>query len=60
MSFRAIKPTKTNLMNLQKRLSFAVKGEKFLELKREQLMDQIKHHWSDYEKSRDIFFQIYR
>ena len=60
MSFRAIKPTKTNLMNLQKRLSFAIKGEKFLELKREQLMDQIKHHWSDYKKSRDTFFQLYR
>ncbi|MHA1824443.1 MAG: V-type ATP synthase subunit D, partial [Promethearchaeota archaeon] len=60
MSFRAIKPTKTNLMNLQKRLSFAIKGEKFLELKREQLMDQIKHQWNDYKKSRDIFYQLYR
>ncbi|MBY9017721.1 MAG: V-type ATP synthase subunit D [Candidatus Lokiarchaeota archaeon] len=60
MSFRAIKPTKTNLMNLQKRLRFAIKGEKFLELKREQLMDQIKHHWSDYKKSQDTFFHLYR
>lgn len=60
MSFRAIKPTKTNLINLQKRLSFAVKGENFLELKREQLIDQIKHHWNDYVRSRDAFYQIYR
>jgi len=60
MSFRAIKPTKTNLMNLQKRLSFAIRGEKFLELKREQLIDQIKHHWNEYKKSRDTFYQLYR
>ena len=60
MSFRVIKPTKTNLMNLQKRLSFAIRGEKFLELKREQLIDQIKHHWNEYKKRRDTFYQSYR
>ncbi|MBY9002804.1 MAG: V-type ATP synthase subunit D [Candidatus Lokiarchaeota archaeon] len=60
MSFRAIKPTKTNLMNLQKKLNFAIKGAKFLELKREQLMDQIKNHWKNYIRSRDIYYQLYR
>jgi V/A-type H+-transporting ATPase subunit D len=60
MSFRTIKPTKTNLMNLKKRLNFAVKGEKFLELKREQLIDQIIHHSDEFKKSRDTFYQLYR
>ena len=60
MSFRTLKPTKTNLINLQKRLSFAIKGENFLELKREQLINQIKYHWNDYVRSRDAFYQIYR
>ena len=60
MSFRSIKPTKTNLMNLQKKLSFAIKGEKYLELKREQLMDQIKRHWNAFIKSRDNFYELYR
>ena len=60
MSFRSIKPTKTNLMSLQKKLSFAIKGEKFLELKREQLMDQIKQYWNTFIKNRDNFYQLYR
>lgn len=47
-------------MNLQKKLKFAIRGEKFLELKREQLINQIKYHWDEYKKIRDSFYQLYR
>ncbi|UCC21373.1 MAG: V-type ATP synthase subunit D, partial [Promethearchaeota archaeon] len=52
MSFREIKPTKTNLINLKKRLMFAVKGQNFLEFRREQLILQIKKLWKEYNSHR--------
>ncbi|MFX1591938.1 MAG: V-type ATP synthase subunit D [Promethearchaeota archaeon] len=58
MSFREFKPTKTNLMSLQKRLSFAVKGVSFLELKQEQLIFEIKGLWNDYKKQRKKFLNL--
>ncbi|MFX0042884.1 MAG: V-type ATP synthase subunit D [Candidatus Hodarchaeota archaeon] len=60
ISFRKIRPTKTNLMNLQKRLKFALKGENFLEYKREQLIQQIRKLWLDFESHRNNFIAIFR
>ncbi|MFX1425737.1 MAG: V-type ATP synthase subunit D [Promethearchaeota archaeon] len=58
MSFREFKPTKTNLMSLQKKLDFAIKGESFLELKQEQLIFEIKTLWNDYKKQRKKFLNL--
>ncbi|MFX1380633.1 MAG: V-type ATP synthase subunit D [Promethearchaeota archaeon] len=58
ISFREFKPTKSNLMSLQKRLNFAVKGENFLELKQEQLIFEIKELWNDYKKKRKKFLNL--
>ncbi|MFX1456675.1 MAG: V-type ATP synthase subunit D [Promethearchaeota archaeon] len=58
MSFREFKPTKTNLMNLQKRLNFGVKGVSFLELKQEQLIFEIKNLWNDYKRLRKKFLNL--
>ncbi|MFX1242295.1 MAG: V-type ATP synthase subunit D [Promethearchaeota archaeon] len=59
MSFREFKPTKTNLMSLQKRLNFAVKGVSFLELKQEQLIFEIKNLWNNsYKKQRKEFLNL--
>ncbi len=59
LSFREIKPTKTNLINLQKKLIFARKGEKFLEFKREQLIGLIKTNWIVYQKKLDEFLKLF-
>lgn len=60
MSFREIKPSKTNLINLQKRLTFAVKGENFLEFRREQLIFQIKKLWKEYIELRNRFLSLFK
>ncbi|MHA1488528.1 MAG: V-type ATP synthase subunit D [Promethearchaeota archaeon] len=60
ISFRDIKPTKTNLIKLQKKLDFAVKGESFLEYTIEQLMIQIKIFWIDYQLQRKNFLNLFR
>jgi len=61
ISFREIKPTKTNLIALQKKLIFAKKGEKFLEFKREQLIDLIKSNWNAYqEKMQELIDSLER
>ena len=41
-------------------MSFAVKGERFLEFKREQLIVQIKDFWSEYLLSKNKFIYLYR
>ncbi|MHA2268347.1 MAG: V-type ATP synthase subunit D [Promethearchaeota archaeon] len=60
MSFREVKATKSNLMALNKRLSFAVKGANFLEFRREQLIFQINNLWNDYLNGRKEFLMIYK
>jgi len=60
MSFRKVKPTKSNLINLQKKLKFATRGETFLEFKRELLIRQIKDNWANYQDSRKKFFKLYK
>lgn len=60
ISFREIKPSKTNLISLQKRLNFAVKGENFLELRREQLIFQLRKLWKDYVKTRKEFLSSFK
>ncbi|MFX0057803.1 MAG: V-type ATP synthase subunit D [Candidatus Heimdallarchaeota archaeon] len=60
ISFRELKPTKTNLINLQKRLNFAVRGKKFLEFKQEQLMSQIKNRYYEYQSVFNKFMNLYK
>lgn len=60
ISFREIKPTKTNLISLKKKLILAKKGEKFLEFKREQLINQIKSSWIDYKEKLNKFIEWYK
>ncbi|MFX1325426.1 MAG: V-type ATP synthase subunit D [Promethearchaeota archaeon] len=59
MSFKEFKPTKTVLMSLKKRLSFAVKGESFLEFKQEQLIFEIKKLWDVYKTQRREFIRLF-
>ncbi|MFX1431535.1 MAG: V-type ATP synthase subunit D, partial [Promethearchaeota archaeon] len=60
MSFREIKPTKTNLLNLKRRLDFAIKGQNFLEIRREQLILQIKKLWMDYNSKRKELLKLFK
>ncbi len=60
ISFREIKPTKTNFINLLKKLNFALKGKNFLGFKREMLMFQIRKNYSNYVSYRKEFFKLYR
>ncbi|MFX1572947.1 MAG: V-type ATP synthase subunit D [Promethearchaeota archaeon] len=55
-----MQPTKTNVINLTKKLDFVTKGESFLEYKEEQLMQQIKTLWSDFKLSQKNFFVLYK
>jgi V/A-type H+-transporting ATPase subunit D len=48
------------LINLQKRLSFAVKGQNFLEFRREQLIFQIKNLWKDYNIQRKELVTLFK
>ena len=59
ISFRKFQPTKTNLINLKKKLNFVKKGESFLEYKQEQLIQQIKKFWPIYKSSQDAFYKLY-
>jgi len=59
MSFRTIKPTKSNLINMQKKFSFTVRGENFLEFKQEQLIAQIKEFWTEYNLQRKKFLDLF-
>ncbi len=47
MSFQRIIPTRTNLFKLQKRLQFARRGKKLLDVKREQFYNEIKRLRND-------------
>ncbi|TFG24952.1 MAG: V-type ATP synthase subunit D [Promethearchaeota archaeon] len=58
LSFREIKPTKTNLISLEKKLELAQKGATFLEFKREQLISQIKSKNQEYRKKLEEFLEI--
>ena len=60
ISFREIKPTKTNLINLQKKLNFALRGEKFLQFKQEQLMTYIKERYNSYLKEFNQLKELYK
>jgi len=46
-------------MSLQKRLNFAVKGETFLEFRREQLIFQINELWNNYNTLRKKFISLF-
>jgi V/A-type H+-transporting ATPase subunit D len=47
-------------MALKKRLSFADKGAKFLEFRREQLIFQVTNLWNDYINGRNEFLTRYK
>ena len=57
LSFREIKPTKTNLISLEKKLALAEKGATFLEFKREQLIAQIKSKNQIYQDKLEQFLE---
>ncbi|TFG22399.1 MAG: hypothetical protein EU533_04345 [Promethearchaeota archaeon] len=59
MSFRKLKATKTNLISLTKKLKFIRKGENFLEYKQEQLIQQIKSTWTDYQQYKKDYIRSY-
>lgn len=48
------------MINLQKRLNFAVKGESFLEFRREQLIFQLRKLWNEYIRSRKEFITLFK
>ncbi|MBD3193727.1 MAG: V-type ATP synthase subunit D [Candidatus Lokiarchaeota archaeon] len=58
ISFKKLKPTKTNLLKLEDRLGFIDKGKEFLEYKREQLIQEIKTMWRTYKEHRKNYFNI--
>lgn len=60
ISFRELKTTKTNLINLTKRLNFAERGENFLKYKREQLLLQIENNQIKYQNQRKIFLDLFK
>jgi len=60
ISFKELKPTKTNLISLKKKLIFVKKGESFLEFKREQLITQIKDNWKLYQEKLRNFMKLYQ
>ncbi|MFX0011921.1 MAG: V-type ATP synthase subunit D [Candidatus Hermodarchaeota archaeon] len=60
MSFREVKPTKTNLMSLTKKLNFAEKGENFLKFKLEQIIIEVKQNWKNYVSHREKFIELYK
>lgn len=47
-------------MSLQKRLSFVLKGQNFLEIRREQLISQIKELGKEYLAQRREFFSLFK
>lgn len=48
------------MINLQKRLLFAGKGQNFLEFRREQLIFQIKKLWKDYNTHRKELLKLFK
>lgn len=52
LSFKVTKPTKTNLIKIRKKLNLALKGENFLEYKRQQLFHEISNIWEKYNDLR--------
>ncbi|MBN1215930.1 MAG: V-type ATP synthase subunit D [Candidatus Lokiarchaeota archaeon] len=58
MSFRKIKPTKTNLLRLKKRLEFVEKGKEFLDFKRTELIQEIRRLWNVYQKQRSSLHDL--
>ena len=60
ISFREIKPTKTNLIDLQRKVDFAIRGERFLEYKREQIIFQIKKVWEEYKTNQNKLNNSYK
>lgn len=58
--FQRLKPTKSNLIILKKRVKFAEKGRELLEIKREQLIYQIKDIWVKYKILREQFTDMMR
>ncbi|MFO7796465.1 MAG: V-type ATP synthase subunit D [Promethearchaeati archaeon] len=44
-----MKPTKSNLLDLEDKLDFVEKGKDFLDYKRTQLVDQIRNIWTNYK-----------
>jgi len=48
------------LLSLKKRLDFATKGENFLELRREQLIIQLRKVWKEYIKLREDFLSLFK
>lgn len=45
---------------LQKRLNFALKGENFLEFRREQLIFQLRKLWIEYQSQRKEFLRLFK
>lgn len=58
MSFREVKPTKSNLLKLKDRLEFVEKGKNFLDYKRNELIQEIREIWKNYKTQRKKFFKI--
>lgn len=48
------------MLSLKKRLDFATKGENFLELRREQLIIQLRKVWKEYIKLREDFLSLFK
>ncbi|UCD02013.1 MAG: V-type ATP synthase subunit D [Promethearchaeota archaeon] len=48
------------MLNLKRRLDFAIKGQNFLEFRREQLIIQIKKIWKDYKIQRNDLLKSYK
>ncbi|TFF97781.1 MAG: V-type ATP synthase subunit D [Promethearchaeota archaeon] len=57
MSFREIKPTKSNLLKLKERLEFTEKGESFLDYKRTELISEIRSVWTNYKNQHKRFLK---
>ncbi|TXT67598.1 MAG: V-type ATP synthase subunit D [Promethearchaeota archaeon] len=58
MSFRKIKPTKSNLLKLKYHLEFIDKGKNFLEFKKNELIQEIRDAWELYKAKRKDFFNV--
>ncbi|MEJ2251979.1 MAG: V-type ATP synthase subunit D [Candidatus Lokiarchaeota archaeon] len=57
MSFRKVKPTKSNFLKLKNRLEFVEKGKEFLDYKREQLIHEIRNLWVNYRTQRRKYYK---
>lgn len=60
MSFRKVKPTKSNLIKLEKKIKFASKGKQYLEFKREKLIKEIKKIWPKYIEKREKVLTLFK